>query len=165
MASVYPTDEEVREFFERKIAIWTGSIPYPWNMEEENERELCNDLKAFLVRMIDRAVSKLNATVADDRNKERCSDLKKAKQKGEIVMKVSVSNDKGQVIWEHGTEHGIPGGIANRSFAKDGTQSKVIEILEIALGQAKAELSLYDVDRIPDVGASPAEVKNDVPIP
>lgn len=59
-------------------------------------------------------------------------------------MKVIIEN-VGSVIWYR--DDSKKEGMASRGYIKDGTQKKIITVLESALVQAKAELQLsQDVD-------------------
>ena len=56
-------------------------------------------------------------------------------------MKITVI-EAGEVIWMRDSETGE--GIASRGHVQDGTQQKLIAVLEEALEQAKSELLCWD---------------------
>jgi len=57
-------------------------------------------------------------------------------------MNVSVQNKDGKPVWEYGVINGQNSGMTSTLFRTDGTLKKVINALNIALVQAKGELSL-----------------------
>ncbi len=57
-------------------------------------------------------------------------------------MNVSVQNKDGKPVWEYGVVNGQNSGMTSTRFRTDGTLQKVIDALNIALFQAKGELSL-----------------------
>ena len=71
-------------------------------------------------------------------------------------MKVMIESS-GEIIWSRAPLTGE--GIASKGHMKDGTQQKIIAVLESALSQAKGEaLSWDNTDGMPDGCAAPAEV-------
>ncbi|MDU6432041.1 MAG: Rrf2 family transcriptional regulator [Pantoea sp.] len=56
-------------------------------------------------------------------------------------MKITVI-EAGEVIWMRDSETGE--GIASKGYVQDGTQQKLIAVLEEALEQAKSELLCWD---------------------
>ncbi len=70
-------------------------------------------------------------------------------------LSVSVLDSSGKTLWMRDDT----GGIANREYASDGTQEKIIDVLDKALEQARAELRLFPVsDRVLDIGRASAQV-------
>ena len=61
------------------------------------------------------------------------------------TIMVSVVDSKNQTIWAHGFKNGNSCGISNRSL----DLKKIVEIIEIALAQAKGELSIANGELIP----------------
>lgn len=61
-------------------------------------------------------------------------------------MQVQVVNDSSEILWAHGKDQGV----TSKSYALDGTQDVIIAQLEIALEQAKGEMSdaAYDAAEI-----------------
>ena len=59
----------------------------------------------------------------------------------------------GKVLWERDER----GGIASSGYIADGTQAKIVKMLQDATEQAIAELGAFEVtDRVADVGTSTA---------
>ncbi|KNC93758.1 hypothetical protein GM31_18190 [Trabulsiella odontotermitis] len=56
-------------------------------------------------------------------------------------MKVTIETPEG-VVWMRNTETGE--GVASKGYMKDGTQQKIIDVLESALSQAKGESLCWD---------------------
>jgi hypothetical protein len=70
-------------------------------------------------------------------------------------MKVQIVDGKDQVVWERKEE----GGIACRTYVKDGTQQTIIKALTEALAQAQGELSSFeDSYWVLDIGASATQI-------
>ena len=68
-------------------------------------------------------------------------------------MKVSIINDKNQIVWERGKKKGF----ACLSYHEDGTQQAIIRLLSDALKQAKGELACFnDTDGMLDSSTSTA---------
>lgn len=68
-------------------------------------------------------------------------------------LSVQIVNSNGDVLWRRDRD----GGIACHGYVVDGTQTNIIEVLKEAVGQAEAELRLFDVrDGVSDIGRTTA---------
>lgn len=71
-------------------------------------------------------------------------------------MRVTVTTPEGKVVWAHGVaRNGNRSGIACTAYLSDGTQKQIISALELALNQAKGEISTFDDgDGMLNIGAA-----------
>jgi hypothetical protein len=83
-------------------------------------------------------------------------------------MIVSVSSENGTLAWERRRRSGEPpSGFNDPSYFRDGRHSKIVDALQEALDQAKAQLSsaCFQVRNIiPDIGATTTKIYDDVPV-
>lgn len=82
-------------------------------------------------------------------------------------MNVQVTDLSGQVIWSHGVSaEGHRTGITSSTYPCDGTLALVLQALEVATDQVKAEsLRTDDLDGVANSRTPPSKINSDVPVP